>query len=601
MTNTRIKIVISFFIFVWILLLTRVYYISIKSHAYYEEISKSNSVKTELLVPKRGFIYDRNKKPLAVNELGFAIGIKSQLSGKKNEHILDAELDFLVSQIPSLDKESLKRKYLRSDSPYEHEKIQVVDFMHYDNVINSFTQLNLRENISIYPITKRNYPYGSLASHVIGYVGKSNEEDNSKDAVAKLVGYTGKTGVEKYYDELLKGKIGSREVRVTALNEEIEEISRIASSSQNLYLSLDMELQEYIAKLFDGKSGSIIVMDISDGSILSALSFPEYDLNTFVTGISHDEWKAMSEDFNHPFTNKLVNGLYPPGSVVKMSMAMAFLDAKTITANTIIYCPPYIELGGRIFRDWKVDGHGDTDLKKSIRVSSDVYYYKLALESGIDAITPVIERLGFGVVTGIDLPNEFVGIAPGRDWKREKYNQPWYQGETVNTVIGQGYFLATTMQVARNIGMIASGKNIIPHFIKQVDDIEVAYGAEDNIFTDIEKKNLPVIREGMYEVCNSATGTASRHVNSKVKIACKTGTAQVVGIPQEEKVRMKESELEYYQRSHAWLTTYGPYKNPKYVVNILIEHGQSGGRAGGEIVSKIYDKLYEMGYITTLN
>lgn len=600
MLSTRIRVVIIFFIIFWIAILTRVYYISIKSHSYYDEISKRNSIKTEYIAPLRGFIYDRNNNPLAINELGFSVGLTPQLSKKSKLEELENELDFLVNIFPLFKKEELRKKYMRLDSVYEHNIIQIIDFINYEEGIKNFSKVNLRNNSFITITSKRYYPFNDLASHVIGYVGKTNEKEAEQDPIAKLVGYTGKTGIEKYYNDVLKGSEGSKVIKVTALNEEIETISKTEPESQNVKLSIDIELQRYISELFKGKSGTVVVMDIKDGSILSAISFPEYNLNSFVTGISHEEWKAMAEDFNHPFTNKLVNGLYPPGSVIKMSMAMALINSGVITPQKIVFCPPYIELGGRIFRDWKAAGHGDTDLKKALRVSSDVYFYKGALEAGIDNITLDLERHGFGVKTGVDLPNEFIGIAPGRSWKMEKYGQPWYQGETVNTAIGQGYFLVTAMQVARNVGMVASGKNITPHFISEINGIKVEYDSLDNIFNKDEKKALGVIRDGMYEACNAQTGTANRHVKSKVKIACKTGTAQVVGIPQEEKVRMKESELEYYQRSHAWLTSYGPYKNPRFVVSVMVEHGGGGGSATGETVSKIYDKLYDMGYIKTL-
>jgi penicillin-binding protein 2 len=582
------------------MILIRVYYISVKSHSYYNEISKRNSTKTEYLAPQRGLIYDRNGKTLAINELGFSISISPQLSKKSKLSILENELDFLVEHFPHLQKDELKKRYLRLDSAYEHDNIKIVDFIKYEDGIKSFTKTNLRENSFISLVSKRYYPYGSLASHVIGYVGKTDKNEAAADPVAKLVGYTGKTGIEKYYDSVLKGSEGSKKTKVTALNEKIEVISKEEPKNQDIKLSIDIELQKYISELFGKRSGTAIVMDINDGSILAAVSYPEYNLNKFVTGISQEEWKSMIEDFNRPFTNKLVNGLYPPGSVVKMSVAMAFINHGAITPKKIVFCPPFIELGGRMFRDWKSDGHGDTDLKKAIRVSSDVYFYKGALDTGIDNIEPVLKRHGFGVRTGVDLPNEFIGIMPGRSWKMDKYKQPWYHGETLNTAIGQGYFLVTAMQVARNVGMIASGKNLVPHFIREIDGLEIKYdSSSDEIFNDKERAVLPTIKEGMYEVCNMPTGTASRYINSKVKIACKTGTAQVIGISQEEKVRMKESGLDYHQRSHAWLSSYGPYKNPKYVVSVMIEHGESGGRATGDTVSRIYDKLYSLGYIKT--
>lgn len=593
----RVKFLVTFFIFIWIVLLIRIYYISIKSNSYYEQIAKKNAVRLELIAPTRGLIFDTNSNPLAINQVGFAIGIAPQLSKKSKINTLDQELDFLVLELPFLDKETLKKKYLKNDSPYSHTNVQIVDFVMYDNIVGSFSKISLRENLSVYPVYVRNYPNGAIASHVIGYIGKPNEEETSLDDIAKLTKQIGKSGIEKFYDTELKGEAGSKEVKITALNVEIDQFLKKSPKSKNIHLTLDIRLQEFVTKLFENQSGSLIVMSIEDGAILAAGSFPEHDLNLFASGISHEEWKIISEDFNHPFTNRLINGLYPPGSVVKMSMALAFLNSGKITKDTKIFTEGEIELNGRKFRDWKREGHGITDLRKAIRVSNDVYFYKNSLLVGMDAITPVLERQGFGAKTGVDLPNEFIGVVPGRDWKRNKYGQAWYPGETVISSIGQGFFLSTVMQVTRNIGMIASGKNITPHFIKSIDDEVVIYETEDNIFNELEKKNLPTIRAGMFDVCNDPSGTGYRYVSTKIKIACKTGTAQVVGIPQEDKVRMKESELEYYQRSHAWFVSYGPYTKPKYVVSVLVEHGGSGGRAGGDIASKVYNKLAELGYI----
>ncbi|MDR1976980.1 MAG: penicillin-binding protein 2 [Campylobacteraceae bacterium] len=595
----RVYIVLFFFAIVWLLLIGRVFYLSVKLNPYYEELANKNAIKVEHLPPLRGLIYDRKNRPLAVNQLGFAIGIKPQLSSQSKKEVLEKELDFLVREIPSLNKEKLKSRYVKNDSLYEHDFVQVVDFLLHDEVIASFSKINLRENLSIYPISRRYYPYGTTTSHIVGYVGRANREDYV-DPIAKLTGSIGRMGIEKYYNDILKGESGIQLSKVNALNKQMELIERKAPVSKDIYLSIDVELQKYISSLFTDKSGSAIVVDLSDGSILSAVSFPEYDPNKFVAGISHEDWKVLSNDFNHPFTNKFINGLYPPGSVIKMGMALSFLNTKEITPSTTFDCKGSMEFGGRTFRCWKHDGHGITNLKKAIRESCDTYFYEGSLKVGIDAISPVLERLGFGTKTGVDLPNEFIGVVPSKEWKMKRYGESWFHGETIISSIGQGFFLTTSMQIARHTAMLATGQNITPHFLQKINNNIMQYDMSDTVFNDTEKRYLPLIRESMMEVSNNPMGTAYRNTrNSKVKIAGKTGTAQVISLPQEEKLRMKENELEYYQRSHGWFTSFGPYKNPKYAVTVIVEHAGGTGPATS-LASSIYNKLYELGYITSL-
>lgn len=383
--------------------------------------------------------------------------------------------------------------------------------------------------------------------------------------------------------------MGYKNVKVNSLNKEIEVLEqKEPSRNNNIKTTLDIELQKYVQEIFKDKGGAVIVMDANNGELLTAASFPEFDNNIFARGISVKEWNIMRNDFNHPFTNKLINGLYPPGSIIKMGVSLSFLE-NGIKDNWQVNDSGFIKIGNRNFRDWKASGHGIVGFKKAIRESCDVFFYEGSLKVGINKISKSLDKFGFGQKTGVDQVNEFVGVNPNKAWKQRKYKLPWYVGETVITSIGQGNMLVTPMQMARYTGYLASGKLPKPHFNK------VNY--EEPKELDFPQKHLDLMRKGMYEVTHHKKGTATKHVKSKVEIAGKTGTAQVVSIPQSEKVRMKESELKYYQRSHAWLTTYGPYKNPQYVVTVLVEHGGHGGSAAGGIVSKIYDKLYDLGYI----
>ncbi|OCS36919.1 penicillin-binding protein 2 [Campylobacter fetus subsp. venerealis] len=591
----RMRIVYAILILVWTILLVRIYYLSIKSNEYYEEIAEKNAIKTELIAPVRGQVFDIKGKPLAVNRLGFSVLVKPHL--RKNEKVLDEELKILTHTFTDLNVTKLKKEYLKNDSPYNQDFVEVIEFVDYDSMIPHFAKLSLRENIMIKPASKRHYPFNNLASHVIGYVGRANQKDVETDELTKLTNYTGRSGVERYYNQILQGSRGERKTKVTALNQEVEEVSYSPATSKDITLTLESELQQYVTEAFNKDSGAVVVMSLKDGAILAAGSFPEYDLNPFVTGITQKEWDAIINNLDHPFTNKLVNSLYPPGSVVKMAMGMAFFDSGKIDPTTKIMCDPYFELGGRKFRNWKNYGYVNMTIVEALKESCDTYFYRGSYKVGIDIIAPVLEKYGFGVRSGIDLPNEYIGIVPNKDWKRTKSKEPWYQGDTLNTSIGQGSFLATPVQVARDTAIFASGVDMTPHFLHSIDGEIVEWKTKD-ILTPQEKSYLKYIRRGMYEVANVQGGTGFRALSaSKIFLGAKTGTAQVAGISQSEKTRMKESEMKRYERSHAWITTYGPYEDPQFVVTVLVEHGSSGGSAGGPIVAKIYNKLLDMGYI----
>lgn len=598
----RMRLVVGFILLFFIFLLSRVYYLSIKSNVYYEELAKQNAIKTEFLPPVRGQITDRNGTLLAINDLGFSISIKPYLSIKKsNKGILDKELSELTNLFPDLNASKLAEIYKRNDSYYNQDFIKVVDFIPYDEIIPHYSELNLNKTIKIDPVVKRKYPFGKLASHIIGYVGKANLQDVQENEIAKLSNYTGKSGIERYYNDILQGEKGTRVYKVNALNQEVEQLSYTPAMSNDIELTIDIELQSYLTSLFEGNAGAAIIMNVNDGSILAAGSFPEYDLNPFVTGISFKDWDELSNSLDHPFTNKLINGYYPPGSVVKMGVGLSFLNSKNISPSTQYVCNGSIELGGRFFRCWNRSGHGPVDLKHAIKYSCDVYFYNGSLQVGIDQISETLSRIGFGAKTGVDLPSEFVGTLPSKEWKMQRYRQSWFQGDTLNTAIGQGNFLATPMQIARYTAQIAKGGEVIPHFLKSIENnnTTIENRMDENkkeIFTLFEKSQLPYIRDAMYAVANEQGGTSYRYLhNLDVKVAAKTGTAQVVGFSQTDKNRVDEKQFEYYTRSHAWLTSYAPYSKPKYVVTVLLEHG---GRniTSGATVAKIYQKMIELGY-----
>ncbi|PNV83520.1 MAG: penicillin-binding protein 2 [Sulfurimonas sp.] len=592
----KIKFILFIFTAIWLALLARVFLLSVESNTYYEKLSYDNTIKTEQIPPVRGEILDINNKPIAINELGFKIQLAPHLGLKKNDHILREEVDTLLKLLPNLDREKIIKNYKKSDSYYNHNFIDIVEFVSYEDIMPVYSLLNLRDKINIVSSPKRFYPYNEVAAHSIGYVSRANKSDIKDDKLQELIGYTGKSGIEKYYNSYLQGEAGKREIKVNANNQEIEELSSEAAiENRKLTLNIDIELQKYISSLFVEKSGAVVVMGM-DGAILSAGSFPEYNLNTFVTGITYEDWDRLSNSLEKPFTNKLIHGLYPPGSVIKTGLGLIYITAPEIGPNWGVHCTASMPLGKRIFRCWKKDGHGNTGITKAIRESCDDYFYKGSIQLGIKKMSDGLIRYGLGRKTGVDLPNEFVGTVPSREWKRSKYNKPWYIGETVNTSIGQGDFLTTPMQIAQFTALMATAKLPRPQFANKIGDKEVKPEFEE-VLNEDELKKLPIIQKAMYEVCNYPSGTATGYLSSKIKIAGKTGTAQVVGILQNIKERELEHEMEYYSRSHAWFASYGPYENPQYVVLVMVEHGGHGGAAAGKIVSDIYNKLLEMEYI----
>ena len=589
--NIRLNIVFLIIFGVIVTLLSRVYFLSIKSNTYFEELSKNNYIKRVYKLPVRGNIEDRNGEQLAINEVGFSILIKPHLSSNKYKEKLEDLVDLIVKHFPEQEKEKLIKEYKKNDSSYNHEFIKIVDYIPYNEIFSKYTVLASNEDIKIEPSTKRFYPQKEVASHIIGYVGKASKVDILNNELSSYTGVIGKNGLEKYYNSKLQGELGYRDVKVNALNKEIEILEeKEASIDNSIKTTLDIKLQKYVQEVFEGKSGAVIIMDVRNGEILTAASFPEFDNNIFARGITAKEWNEMRNDFNHPFTNKIINGLYPPGSVIKMGVALSFLE-NGISDNFTVNCTGSLPIGNRNFRCWKSTGHGTVNFRKAISESCDDFFYKGSLKLGINKISQTLDKFGFGQQTRVDQINEFVGINPNKEWKEKKYNQPWYVGETVITSIGQGNMLVTPLQIARYTSFLATGKLTKPHFYKA--------NYEEPKDLDVPKEYLDLMRKGMFDASYDSKGTATKYINSKVTIASKTGTAQVVSIPQSEKVRMKESELKYFQRSHAWITTFAPFKNPQYAITVIEEHGGHGGEATGAVVSKIYDKLYDLGYITS--
>ncbi len=589
----RTKIVLGIILAFYLALIYRVYDLSVESNEKYNKLSLRNREKTILISPVRGVIYDRNNNPAAYNELRFDIALKAHLDSNE----LYSALNELHNTLKDVNATKLAQKYKKNNSPYNHKPIVLIKYINEDVIYKIQPFLSLDDNIIITPSYLRKYPFKDVLSNILGYVSKANVNDLQRNKTIELTQISGKRGIEKYYDNILQGTPGEKDVIVDAKNETLKEISFKKPISHKLVLSIDTTLQKKIYELLknEKKRGAVVVMK-TDGEILALVTYPSFDNNLFVKGIDFKTWNKLLHNIYNPLLNKPVSGLYPPGSTVKPAEGLIAAASAKWNPWKKINCPGFIVIGNRKFRDWRSGGHGMTDMVKAIKRSVDTYYYQLGLKIGIDHLAKNLKKMGFGHPTGIDLPNEKTGIVPDKEWKIKRYHQPWFIGETLNAVIGQGYFLVTPLQVAVNTALIASGKLPKPYVVKYIDNNKTKPVLKD-VLSRKEKKYLRIIKRGMWEVCNAPGGTAKDYLNTKITIAGKTGTAQVYSIPQEVKKRKREDELAYFHRSHAWLTTFGPYRHPQVVVTVLIEHGGHGGHAAGGIVSEIYNYLLEKGYI----
>ncbi|MDQ7061500.1 MAG: penicillin-binding protein 2 [Sulfurimonas sp.] len=509
----------------------RVFFLAVESNTYYAKLSINNTLKKEKIAPVRGEIVDNKNRPIAINKLGFKIQLKPHLLYKKNLSIFNEEVDNLLRLLPHLKREKILKAYKKKDSYYNHNFIDIVHFVSFKDIISVYTELNLRENLNIVSAPKRYYPYKETSAHVIGYVSRANKKDVENDKLLNLIGYAGKMGIEKQYNSFLQGKAGFREIKINAKNQEIQEIShQNAQEHKKLTLELDIELEKYIGTFFEHKAGAVVVMDVN-GSILAASSYPAYDLNLFVSGMSHAVYDKLVQNIENPFTNKIINGLYPPGSTIKTGLGLVYITTD-LSEKWSFTCKSHLPLGGRIFRCWKKKGHKKTSITKAIRESCDDYFYKGSLIVGNRKMSEGLKRYGLGTKTGVDLPNEFIGVVPSRAWKMKKYNRIWSIGETANTSIGQGDFLVTPLQIAQFTALMATGKLPTPHFAKYIGEEKYKIQLKDVLNQD-EKDKLPIIQKAMYEVCNNPRGTGTHYLSSKIEIAGKTGTAQVVAIKQD--------------------------------------------------------------------
>lgn len=577
------------------ILFTNLYHLQIVNYDLYQTRSNGNRIKLLPLPPTRGLIYDRYGKVLAENLTFFGLYIVP-------EKIENLELTFeKLRQVVGLSDEDIENFHKERRRSSRYTSILLKPNLTEEQIARFSVNQYQFPSISVKPYFKRHYLYGEPLTHILGYVAKINDKDierlKKEDKYANYAGShnIGKLGIERYYEDELHGEVGFEEVEINNRGKVIRKLrEQPAVAGKSIYLTIDLELQRYIADLLANYKGAVVVLDPKDSSILAMVSMPSYDNNLFVDGISSKDYKRLLDDPSHPLYSRVTQGAYPPASTVKPFIAVAGLQENVITQYTTIFDPGYWVLPNttKRFRDWKKSGHGYTDLNKAITESSDTYFYQLAYNMGIDKLSSWMNSFGFGLPTGIDIREETSGTMPSREWKQKRYKKSWLQGDTISVGIGQGYWTATPLQVAKALTvLINNGKVNTPHLMKGIEGTTLIPYKDPLLYPDIEepqKGYWELAKQGMYNVINANNGTGRKaFINTNYHVAGKSGTAQVFSLKENQVYNVKELTKELHD--HAWFIGYAPYENPKVVVAVILENAGGGGSNAGPVVRNIMD------------
>ena len=557
-------------------------------HERYQLLADENRINMRLIAPARAELFDRNGEPLAVNTQNFRVLLIREQAGDAEEMLerLGTLIDIPEHQRRRLLKEITQKPAFVPAVVAEH--LSWEDFARVN--VNAPALPGIQPEVGL----SRHYPHGPATAHVIGYVGRVTERDlqsvETVDPILRVPEFQiGKTGLERALDESLRGEAGTRQIEVNAAGRVIRELARDeGAAGEDLHLTLDLGLQRFCLDRLGEESAAAVLMDVGTGDILAAASTPSYDPNPFVLGISQTEYSALLNNDHRPLHNKWASGMYPPGSTFKMIVALAALEAGIGPGETV-YCPGFLKLGRRRFHCWRRGGHGSMDMRRSLEQSCDVYYYDTARRIGIDKIAEMARRLGLGLETDLPVASIGSGLIPTKAWKLANREDAWQVGDTLNAGIGQGFVLATPLQLALMTARIASGSGVRPRLIRARGGQPVQ--PEAPVDTGIAAHHFELVRRGMHDVVNSARGTArgSRIKDDFWLMAGKTGTSQVRNITAAERARgvFRNEDLPWNRRDHALFCGYAPAEAPRFAVSVVVEHGGGGSTAAAPIARDI--------------
>ena len=591
----RLAVTGGFVLFAFFLLFSRFFWLQVVQHEHFQTRAEDNRISIVPTVPNRGVIADRNGVVLAHNYSAYTLEITPSKV---------ADLEAVISELATLvDIQPKDHKRFRKllDESKNFESLPIRTRLTDEEVARFIAQRFRFPGVEIKARLFRQYPQGALASHALGHIGRINDRDiatiEKSDAEDNYRGtvHFGKTGLEQKYEFELHGQAGYEQVEVDAAGRAVRVLSRTAPvSGNNLTLTLDAKLQEVAEKAFGKRRGALVAIEPSTGGVLALVSVPGYDPNLFVDGISPPDWEALNTSEDKPMVNRALNGAYPPGSTFKPFMALAALELGKRTPQQAISDPGFFTFGGHTFRDDKKGGHGMVDMYKSIVQSCDTYYYVLAGDMGIDAISGFMRKLGFGSRTGIDIEGESEGVLPSQEWKKKRFRKPeqqkWYAGETISIGIGQGYNAYTPIQLAQATAIIANGGIIYrPHLVKHIEN--TGTGARTPVepsplqALSFKPGNIATIRQAMVGVNKEGTG-ARAFAGAEYVAAGKTGTAQVYSL---KGAKYEVGKVQERLRDHALFIAYAPAEQPTIALAVLVENGGFGAQSAAPIARQVLD------------
>ncbi len=583
----RLYIAFIFTVILFIILIARMTQLQWIEHERYQGLAEGNRISIEILPPTRGKIFDRNHILLADNQPVYTL----KLTREKMDDIDAARLAIQVI-LANIDPKRIQ-DFFENFKQRNRSKSYTLPFTLTEEQAAQFSVISHKHpGITLTARLKRTYPYGATAVHALGYVGRINQKELKNLDTKRYRGtdIIGKSGIEKYYENILHGSPGIQQVETNVRGRILRKLETLpATPGQDIHLTLDIKLQQFAEALMGNKRGAIIAMDPQNGEVLAFVSTPVFDPNLFVDGIDHKSYNALLNDPNRPFINRAINGRYPPGSTTKPFMALGAIENNFISPNKKIYDPGFLIYKDHRYRDWKRTGHGLVDMNKAIVESCDTYFYELSLDMGIDNIHNALAPFGFGDYTGIDIHGESKGILPSQQWKKETKGKPWFRGETIISSIGQGYNLATPLQLARATSILANrGKIIRPHLVRS-HKTETLKQIEIKRISNWEK-----VITSMKNVMHSKKGTAYQHAQHlPFQIAGKTGTAQVFSLNAGD---YDAESLNEKLHDHSLFIGFAPVNNPKIAVAIIAENSGSGSKTAAPIGVKVIEKFLKLYY-----
>lgn len=601
--KSRFTVLLLVVLLIFTVLVLRLWYLQVISTERYQLLSEKNRIRYLPVAAERGPIYDRYGELLVDNRPGFTIAALRQ------EVDDSAEMIKRLSEYLDIEEAVLAENWEKGRSLPRYRPVPLAVNVERDavervqeNAINLPGVLTL-----VTPV--RSYPYGELGAHLFGYLGEITEGELSSPQFIDYRGtdFVGKSGLEKYLESYLRGQEGERLLEVDVKGKGLRTLKTLEPRpGLKVFLTLDKNIQQAAETAFGDQAGAAVAIDVKTGAILAMTSKPSFDPAFFARGITGDEWLALLQNDRHPLTNKALKGQYPPGSTFKLVTTLAAVRSGLVPDDFTVDCKGKIEVGNREFRCWKKRGHGETDLKKAVRESCDVFFYEVSLLLGIDLIAETARELGLDSVSGYEPDNERGGLIPDSDWKIRRFNERWYDGETVIAAIGQGFVLATPMQLAVMTAAIANGGKVMrPYIVDRVEDFDgdvVMQQSSDHLSSSqLTEEEFAILRSGLEAVVNEphGTGWASRLPN--ITVAGKTGTSQVIRMKADDEEEVDDEEIKYKHRDHGLFVSYAPAEDPEIAVAVIVEHGSHGSTAAAPISREILGAYFGIDMVELRN